>query len=269
MAGAVICSNGLYKSFFRQRIALMSPPLYDVPGNLIIYIDGIVLGGYHVIAAVGVDIEGRKHILGVADGATENATVAKGLLEGLVERGIKPDRRRLFVIDGSKALRSAIDAVYGASNPVQRCHTEEWPRGRSHKVRNVMGHLPDELKDSVKAVIKAAYRLDAKEGMARLKKQADLARDRVSLGRHQPAGGSGRDVHRQHARHPAGVAAMPVHHQPDRESACQCAARHSTREPLEGRQDGDAMGGLDLPRRRETLPTHLGLPRPVDAQSNP
>ena len=74
-------------------------------------------------------------------------------------------RRWLFVIDGSKALRSAIDAVYGANNPVQRC--------RSHKVRNVMGHLPDELKDSVKAVMKAAYRLDAKEGMARLKKQAD------------------------------------------------------------------------------------------------
>jgi len=134
----------------------------DIP---VVYIDGIVLGKYHVIAAVGVDIGGHKHILGLADGATENAPVAKGLLEDLVERGVKPDRRRLFVIDGSKALRSAIDAVFGRKNPVQRC--------RSHKVRNVMGHLPDELKDSVKAVMKAAYRLDAKEGMARLKKQAD------------------------------------------------------------------------------------------------
>ena len=138
---------------------------FDDVEILIVYIDGIVLGKYHVIAAVGVDIEGRKHILGLADGATENATVVKGLLEDLVERGVKPDRRRLFVIDGSKALRSAIDAVYGTTNPVQRC--------RSHKVRNVMGHLPDELKDSVKAVMKAAYRLDAKEGIARLKKQAD------------------------------------------------------------------------------------------------
>jgi len=141
---------------------------FDALDILIVYIDGIVLGGYHVIAAVGVDVEGRKHILGVADGATENATVATGLLEDLVERGIRPDRRRLFVIDGSKALRSAIDAVFGANNPVQRC--------RSHKVRNVMGHLPDELKDSVKAVMKAAYRLDAKEGIARLKKQADWLR---------------------------------------------------------------------------------------------
>ena len=138
---------------------------FDDVDILIVYIDGIVLGKYHVIAAVGVDIEGRKHILGLADGATENATVTKGLLENLVERGVKPGRRRLFVIDGSKALRSAIDAVFGATNPVQRC--------RSHKVRNVMGHLPDELKDSVKAVMKAAYRVDAKEGIARLKKQAD------------------------------------------------------------------------------------------------
>ena len=138
---------------------------FDDVDIVIVYIDGIVLGGYHVIAAVGVDIEGRKHILGVAEGATENATVAKGLLEDLVERGLTPGRRRLFVIDGSKALRKAIDAVFGASNPVQRC--------RSHKVRNVTGHLPDELKDSVKAVMKAAYRLDAKEGIARLKKQAD------------------------------------------------------------------------------------------------
>ena len=138
---------------------------FDEKDILIVYIDGIVLGGYHVIAAVGVDIEGRKHILGVAEGATENATVVKGLLEDLVERGLTPGRRRLFVIDGSKALRSAIDAVFGAKHPVQRC--------RNHKVKNVVDHLPDELKDSVKAVMKAAYRLDAKDGMARLKKQAD------------------------------------------------------------------------------------------------
>jgi len=138
---------------------------FDDTEILIVYIDGIVMGEHHVIVAVGVDTEGHKHILGVTEGATENATVAKGLLEDLVERGVAPDRRRLFVVDGSKALRVAVDAVYGADNPVQRC--------RSHKVRNVMGHLPDHLKDPVKATMKAAYRLDAREGIARLKKQAD------------------------------------------------------------------------------------------------
>jgi transposase-like protein len=120
---------------------------FDDVEILIVYIDGVVMAEHHVIVAVGVDVEGHKHILGIADGASENAAVAKGLLEDLVERGVRPDRRRLFVIDGSKALRSAIDAVYGTNNPVQRC--------RSHKVRNVMDHLPDELKDSVKAVMKA------------------------------------------------------------------------------------------------------------------
>ena len=138
---------------------------FDDAEILIVYIDGVVMAGHHVIVAVGVDVEGHKHILGIADGASENAAVAKGLLEDLVERGVRPDRRRLFVIDGSKALRSAIDAVYGANNPVQRC--------RNHKVGNVTDHLPKHLKDSMKATMKAAYRLDAKEGIARLQKQVD------------------------------------------------------------------------------------------------
>lgn len=68
------------------------------------------------------------------------------------------------MIDGSKALRAAIDAVFGDHNPVQRC--------RNHKVENVVGHLPQQLRDQVKTVMKAAYRLPADEGMARLKQQA-------------------------------------------------------------------------------------------------
>ena len=136
---------------------------------LIVYIDGQVFGPHSVITAVGVDVEGRKHILGVTEGATENGVVAKGLLEDLVARGVKPGRRRLFVIDGSKALRQAICAVYGDTNSVQRC--------RSHKVRNVLGYLPDDRKGWMKAVMKAAYRLDADEGIARLKKEAERLQD--------------------------------------------------------------------------------------------
>ena len=109
--------------------------------------------------------EGRKHVLGVVEGASENAAAARALLEDLVARGVKPGRRRLFVIDGSKALRAALDAVYGADNPVQRC--------RSHKIRNVTDQVPKALKDQVKAAMRAAYRLDPKEGMTRLKKQAE------------------------------------------------------------------------------------------------
>lgn len=59
----------------------------------------------------GVDQECRKHVLGISEGATENAVVVKELLEDLVARGVTPGRKRLFVIDGSKALRAGIDAV--------------------------------------------------------------------------------------------------------------------------------------------------------------
>jgi len=131
---------------------------------LVIYLDGLIFGGHHVLVALGVDVQGNKHVLGLTEGGSENAVVAKGLLEDLAERGVKPGRRRLFVIDGSKALRSAIDAVYGKENPVQRC--------RNHKVRNVLGYLPEHLRDQVGAAMKAAYRLDADQGMTQLEKQA-------------------------------------------------------------------------------------------------
>jgi len=131
---------------------------------LILYIDGVHAGGHQVIAAVGVDSQGYKHMLGLAEGATENAVVAKNLLEDLVARGITPEQPYLFIIDGSKALRSAITAVFGVDTPVQRC--------RQHKIENVVGYLPQELKDEVKCVMKAAYRLSATDGIARLQAQA-------------------------------------------------------------------------------------------------
>lgn len=132
---------------------------------LIIYLDGVIFGDHHVLVAVGVDAEGHKHVLGVAEGASENQAVAKGLLEDVVRRGVRTDQKYLFVIDGSRALRAAIDAVFGADHPVQRC--------RHHKIENVMGYLPEHLKDQTKAAMRSAFRLPAREGMARLEKQAE------------------------------------------------------------------------------------------------
>jgi len=137
---------------------------FDDKDILIIYIDGIRFAEHHVIAAIGVDSEGFKHVLGLTNGATENATVVTELLEDLVSRGINPNRRRLFVIDGSKALRAAIDRVFGDKNPVQRC--------RKHKLGNVMDHLPEEFKDQVKAVMKAAWRMESDDGKKRIRQQA-------------------------------------------------------------------------------------------------
>jgi len=138
---------------------------FDGVELLAIYVDGVRQGEHVLVVALGVDGEGNKHVLGLREGATENATVVKGLLEDLVERGIKPNRRRLWVVDGSKALYQAIQEVYGSENPVQRC--------RVHKVRNVTEHLPEEERAYVRSVMKAAYRLDAEEGMGRLRKLAE------------------------------------------------------------------------------------------------
>ena len=132
---------------------------------LAVWIDGIEIAGHHVLAAVGLDDAGKKHLLGLVSGSSENAQVVKDLLASLVQRGIGPEWARWFVIDGGKALRSAIREVYGRAALVQRC--------RTHKVRNVLERLPDsDLAAQVKAVMHAAYRLEAKEGIAKLKQQA-------------------------------------------------------------------------------------------------
>jgi putative transposase len=78
---------------------------------------------------------------------------------------VNPKAKRLFVIDGAKALRSAISKVLGSQHPVQRCG--------HHKIRDVVERLPEEQKDQVKARMRAWYKLEAKEGMARLRKLAD------------------------------------------------------------------------------------------------
>ena len=132
---------------------------------LIIYMDGVVFGEHTMIGAVGVDAEGRKHVLGIREGATENSTVVKELLEDIVTRGVDPKRKMLFVIDGSKALRAAINAVFGAHQPVQRC--------RAHKLRNVLDHLPEEQKNQVKSLMRAAWKMEAKAGMVRIRKLAE------------------------------------------------------------------------------------------------
>ena len=144
---------------------------FDTMNMVAIYIDGIILGSgqnkHHVLTALGVDESGRKHVLGLREGASENAAVVKALLEDLVERGIAPGVQRLFVIDGSKSLRAGIDAVYGADQPVQRC--------RIHKIRNVQDHLPENKARYATLVLRAAFKLeDHAKAMGKIR---DLARE--------------------------------------------------------------------------------------------
>ena len=131
---------------------------------VVVYLDGVQFAGHHVLVALGVDAEGNKRILGIREGASENAAVALALLEELVERGLDPRRGRLFVIDGSRALRKAVDQVFGKACKVQRC--------RNHKMRNVLGHLPKTLHDQARAVLRAAWKLDGTDGRARIEQFA-------------------------------------------------------------------------------------------------
>ena len=136
---------------------------FDELDLLVICVDGLIFSGHTVLAAVGVDRQGNKHVLGLQQAATENAAAAEDLLKSLVERGISPEKNRLFVLDGSKALRAAVRRVFGEV-PVQRC--------RAHKLRNVLERLPRAERDQAKAAIRAAWRLEAQDGRARLEKLA-------------------------------------------------------------------------------------------------
>jgi transposase-like protein len=102
-----------------------------------------------VLVALGIDVQGRKHVLGLRLGATENATATTALLADLVERGLRADRPTLVVIDGAKALARAVRDVFGERARIQRCQV--------HKMRNVTEHLPEAMKDSVRASMRQAY----------------------------------------------------------------------------------------------------------------
>jgi putative transposase len=103
---------------------------------LAIFIDGIETAEHTIVAALGVDADGYKHPLGLWEGSTENKSVCQALLNNLIERGLDPEQPILAVIDGGKAIRSALKATFGERVLIARC--------RAHKRRNVLDHLPED-----------------------------------------------------------------------------------------------------------------------------
>ncbi len=114
-------------------------------------IDATPFAGQQMVAAIGITQDGRKTILGIRQGATENATVVGELLGDLLTRGLDFTQPRLYVLDGGKALSAAVKKYAGESAPIQRCQV--------HKRRNVLDHLSDEHKPSVAKRLNAAYAL--------------------------------------------------------------------------------------------------------------
>ncbi len=143
----------------------------------VIMIDGIHFRGRVVLVALGIDAKGEKHVLALREGHAENATLVRALIADLVERGLDPETARLWVIDGAKALRRAIAEHFGQAALVQRCQI--------HKLRNVLGHLPDEMHASVRRAMNDAWHT---ENPALALKQ--LQRLASSLAREHPGAAS-------------------------------------------------------------------------------
>ena len=91
---------------------LLERPLHDLE-LCVILIDGEEFHDFTLITALGIDIGGRKHILALWPGATENSEVCGQLLDELVERGLSRRQRYLFILDGSKALAKAVKNRFG------------------------------------------------------------------------------------------------------------------------------------------------------------
>ena len=148
--------------------ALMARSLEDVRLAALM-LDGIELKGRCCVVALGVTTDGVKVPLGLWDGSTENKRVCVELLANLVDRGLDCDQGVLVVLDGGKALRAAVDAVFGQV-PVQRCIR--------HKERNVLDHLPERDRSAIKRRLRAAWKLtDHRAAIERLEALAgELAR---------------------------------------------------------------------------------------------
>ncbi len=135
----------------------------------VLMIDGKGFGEHLLIVILGIAPDGRKRILGIAEGSTENAALCRRLLGDLVDRGLSAEEARLVVIDGGKGLRKAVREVFAARAVVQRCQV--------HKMRNVLEHLPKDQQSWAKTAMEAAYGCSdpkkAKEMLERLAKRLE------------------------------------------------------------------------------------------------
>ena len=148
----------------REKVKqLMERPLGELRLCAVL-IDGTPFKDRQMIVALGIGCDGRKTVLGLREGATENANVVGALLSDLVERGLDFSTPRLYVLDGGKALHAAVRRHAGESAFIQRCQV--------HKKRNVADHLPEEHKTDVRRKLQNAYAMvdysDAKRALERL-----------------------------------------------------------------------------------------------------
>jgi transposase-like protein len=132
-----------------ERLAAFRSRPLDDQRWLIVFVDGFDFAGHTMVGALGVTADGSKVPLSVVEGSTENATVVRGLISGLRDRGLDASEGVLFVIDGGKALAKAVGQVFGEQAVIARC--------RVHKERNVLDHLPEAERLWVRRKLRAAW----------------------------------------------------------------------------------------------------------------
>ena len=151
----------------REKVKqLMQRPLGELRLCAVL-IDGTQFKDRQMIVALGIGCDGRKTVLGIREGATENAAVVSALLSELVERGLDFTTPRLYILDGGKALHTGVRRHAGEAAFIQRCQV--------HKKRNVVDHLPEDYKGDVKRKLQNAYAMvdyaDAKHALDRLHRE--------------------------------------------------------------------------------------------------
>jgi putative transposase len=151
----------------RTRRSLAELLARPVPNDLVVVmLDGVQLAGHTCLVALGIRADGTKVPLGIWEGASENKAVCRRALADLQERGLSAEQGLLVVIDGSKALRSAVADALGAKAAVQRC--------RRHKQENVLGHLPEAERPWVRRKLREAWA--AEDAEAAQRRLVELAR---------------------------------------------------------------------------------------------
>jgi putative transposase len=217
----------------RAKLQEMMERRLDKTRLCALLIDATPFAGQQLVVAMGISQDGRKMILGLRQGATENATVVGELLGDLVNRGLNFSEPRLYILDGGKALTAAVKKHAGESAAIQRCQV--------HKRRNVLDHLTDEQKPVVAQRLNAAYALEdhaaAKQALNTLHRELMDLNPSAALGRR-----NGGDVDCPSASRPDTTAQDAGQHQCYRVSFLDCGAGLQEREALAWRRPAGTLG---------------------------
>lgn len=122
-----------------------------------IFVDGKAFSREkEMVVAVGVTMAGQKVVLGFVETSSENHRVVRQLFQGLKARGLRTDEEILFVIDGSKGIRKAIEEEFPDTAFVQRC---QW-----HKREDILSYLSENDKAHYRPKLQTAYEKSSYRG---------------------------------------------------------------------------------------------------------